>query len=241
VNNPILQRTSRGRKPRAARIYDASTVNGRLSIARAKLYPSARAAALANGWAVSTTGQHENGDKELSAHFAVKYARAYNVSLDYLFFGKAPMEFTACYEPLAQQTVSRLDLGDLNALLNFQIEKRAMSNRQIPITPHEGQPSNSRIFIRMDDSGMEKSGDPQCINAGDDLECDAAIVPQPSDIVLAIVRDKPRAIVRVYRIISTQPFRAELRPLNENFPITRIASEDDLRIIGKITRRITTL
>ncbi|HXF89559.1 MAG TPA: hypothetical protein VNK48_14480 [Xanthobacteraceae bacterium] len=56
----------------------------RLRKARAAKFRSARAAALAHGWVVSTYTSHENGTRAFEVADAQKYARAFGVSAAYL-------------------------------------------------------------------------------------------------------------------------------------------------------------
>ena len=50
-------------------------------------YESARQAANANGWGVSTYTAHENGQNGFSAAKAAEYAKAFKTSAEWLMFG----------------------------------------------------------------------------------------------------------------------------------------------------------
>lgn len=54
-------------------------------------YSSAREAATAHGWVVSTYTAHENGQNGLSTNAAQKYAEAFKTKADWLLLGNAAM------------------------------------------------------------------------------------------------------------------------------------------------------
>ncbi len=238
-----MHRASRGRRRKNTQdTYDLETVHGRLAFARSQKYPSASAAARAHGWVVSTTSQHENGDRNLTADFAIKYAEAYDVSLDYLYFGKTPLQLTSNgLQPLAKQFIPELDLNNIDALRKYGMEKIAMSDRRLPIPPDEDGPNQSKIFIRMQDSSMESEKSKQTICKGDLLECDASEPPTPGNVVLALVSALPHGIIRRYRQISLEPSIIELIPLNSSFPVITLSDSNQGQIIARVTRRITKL
>lgn len=53
-------------------------------------FTSARGAALAHGWGVSTYTAHENGQNGYSAETAATYAKAFKTSAEWLMFGTEP-------------------------------------------------------------------------------------------------------------------------------------------------------
>jgi SOS-response transcriptional repressor LexA len=237
VTNETANKARPGRKPRRAlESYDTETVHGRLKYARSRMYPSASAAARANGWVISTTTQHENGERQLTTDAAKKYAHAYEVSLDYLFLGRTTNPLNFGHIPsLPQQFTPVIDLGDIRALQKYAIEKRAMSNRKLPAPPNEGEPSSSIIFVTMPDKSMENPTDKRSIAEGEKVECDAASVWGPSDIVLSVVDGYTAGVIREYALISENPEVFELRALNPAWPAIRV---DDARagvIIAKVT------
>lgn len=62
--------------------------NERLKLAReAAGHHSARSAALANGWAVSSYGDHERGCGGMSRETIARYAAAYHVTEPWLAYG----------------------------------------------------------------------------------------------------------------------------------------------------------
>ena len=66
----------------------------RLQLAREHAgYKSARQAALAMGWMYPTYASHENGTRDFPQRVAERYARAFNVSPEFLMFGRNPPEW----------------------------------------------------------------------------------------------------------------------------------------------------
>lgn len=232
-----MDKTRRGRKPRLAReSFDTSTVHGRLKYARSRKFPSASAAARANGWVVSTTTQHENGERQLTAEAAMKYAQIYEVTLDYLFLGRTDALFDLTHiGASSQQFTPVVDLGDIEALTNYAIEKRAMSNRKLPVPPNEEGPSSSTIFVKMPDKSMENPSDRRSIAEGEQVECNAAETWGPSDIVLSVVDGYPAGLIREYALPSEDADGFELRALNPAFPPIRVGANRSGVIIAKVT------
>lgn len=70
-----------------------ATMGNRLRQARAKAgYDSARAAAIAHGWGVSTYTAHENGQNEFGPDNAKEYAKAFKTTEEWLLLGKTTVD-----------------------------------------------------------------------------------------------------------------------------------------------------
>lgn len=77
------------------------TLKDRLRLARRQAgFPSARAAALAHGWTVSTYTGHEGTGNDISVEAAAKYAAAYERSLAWLIAGTPDPAKTTCVLPV---------------------------------------------------------------------------------------------------------------------------------------------
>ena len=236
MSDETLHKARRGRKPRSRTSFDTSTVHGRLAHARARLFPSASAAARANGWVLSTTTQHENGERQLTAEAAIKYARVYEISLDYLFLGVSDAHLALTQiGASSQQFTPIIDLGDIEALKNYGIEKRAMSNRKLPVPPNDEGPSSSTIFVKMPDKAMLNPNDKRSIAEGEQVECDAGEKWGPSDIVLCVVDGYPTGLIREYALVTENADVFELRALNPAFPPIRVSAHRLGAIIAKVT------
>lgn len=212
------------------------TIHGRLKFARSKHFPSASAAARANGWVVSTTTQHENGERQLTVDAAIKYAQVYEIPLDYLLLGRTDSLIDLGHiAALTQQFTPVVDLGDIEALKTYAIERRAMSNRKLPVPPDDEGPSSATIFVKMPDKAMENPSDKRSIAEGEQVECNASEGWGPSDIVLSLVDGYPSGLIREYALVNESADVFELRALNPAFPPIRVGSNRLGTIIAKVT------
>ena len=73
---------------------DLEAKRKRLMLAREHAgYKSARQAAMSMGWLYPTYASHENGHRDFPQRVAERYARAFNVSPEFLMFGRNPPEW----------------------------------------------------------------------------------------------------------------------------------------------------
>lgn len=111
----------------------------------------------------------------------------------------------------------------------------------IPISYEQAGKLSSYAFVfTLQDTSME----PELLS-GDKLIIDAAIEPQPGDIVLAKIEQKNKIVVRKYKEhpyeTGASNYQFELVSLNEDWPNIMINSEHPGEVIGVVCSYIRSL
>jgi len=127
--------------------------------------------------------------------------------------------------------------GDLHMLGVTGLEAPA-AVRSLPV-PYEDEVGVRAFFVEAPDD----SNAPE-INEGDRLLCDPDAEPIPGKFVIAIVRNVAGPVLGRYRVRAVDqgvPISVEIVPANDHFPTIRVKNLADMRILGRITHRTSTL
>lgn len=190
------------------------------------------------GWSYSRYMNYENGERAVPPKQAILFASAYEVTVDYIYYGKEDFPYeTKGANGLSSRMVRRVPLL---ALENMSELKRIASGQEpafavsVPISSHEPAPDRC-IFIEINDELMSRPREPISFEPGDKALIDLDATPSPSDFVLAIVPEERTALFRLYREVERAKdgsIVADLVPLNPNFRTVRISTATQGQIIG---------
>ncbi len=190
------------------------------------------------GWNYSRYMNYENGGRAIPPKQAILFAAAYDISVDYIYFGKGnSLRKIKGAQPLYPLTVRRiplLRLEDIAELKRVASGLEPMLATTIPVSEDDAVPENG-VFIGIEDRSMFNANEPISFEPGDKALIDLDASPVPSDFVLAFVPEEESALFRLYREVGRAPDGAliiDLVPLNPNFRTVRIANPGDGQIIG---------
>jgi SOS-response transcriptional repressor LexA len=140
------------------------------------------------------------------------------------------------YKDLSDQSALPQNLrGYRIPMVNSKVAGRQVITEQWPdwITVYF-EASKQAFGMNVSDRAMEPR-----INQNDIVVVDAAVIPQPGQIVAARIDGVDDALVRIYRAlegsVGKRPF--ELVPTNNYFPVIRKVG-DNIAILGTVTMRI---
>ncbi len=201
-------------------------------------YERASDAARQFGWSYSRYMNYENGERAVPPKQAILFASAYNVTVDYIYFGKRDIiNQSEGAQGLSSQMVRRiplLALENMSELKSIASGQAPTSAASVPFCSREPVPERC-IFIEIADKSMSHPREPISFEPGDKamIELDAA--PGPSDFVLALAPEEQTALFRLYREVGRAEdgsILVDLVPLNPNFRTIRVSNATPVQIIG---------
>jgi hypothetical protein len=220
-----------------------TTPNERLRSAREKRgYESAAEAARAFGWNENTYASHENGNRGIPQDSAIKYARAFRFSLDWLYLGGSLIKTEGLQEEpcVAFRIIPRLEWDAITA--HGGVEKameRAVAFASLPKTLNITMPAFTMI---VSGDGMLNTSHPgPSFSHGDEVVFSTRAPIKPGDFVLAELLNENTVVFRQYRErgkTSGGFMTFELAPLNTSYPTTMVSGPEEARIVAKMTHAI---
>jgi len=185
-------------------------------------FSSARAAALAFGWSVSTYASHENGQTETPPIEALaRYARAFRVPVEEITFGALPRKTGLAIDVPIISWVAAGRFAAAEATPGESAEK----------TPQAGLPRGQWIALRVEGDSMDRISPP-----GSTILVNAAekeLVPQG---LYVIATEDGESTYKRYRSnpdrFEPVSFNGQHEPLFPNAPI---------RVIGRVRRTLLDL
>lgn len=185
-------------------------------------YDSARSAALAFGWVVSTYTHHENGTRPFGQKAAEKYARAFGTTAEYLMFGGKPGPSPTTDVPVLGEVATGV-WRETDVDFMDQVAEKLLD---IPM-PKGGAPRGGRRFaVRVADASVNKA-----LLPGEFAVC-ASVAPgkfAPGDAAvgdLLLIERSRRGLkeVSIRRVSAAEGSRLRLA-----------AHSTDARLTGEIT------
>lgn len=219
------------------------TPNQRLrSIREKRGFETAFDAARAYGWNENTYASHENGNRGIPPDAAIRYAKAFRFSLDWLYTGTNAMKTIGLHrEPnVAFKVVPRLSwdfmkiYGGVEKAMEMAVEFASLP-KNISIS----MPSFSMTVI--DDSMLNTVTPGASFSLGDEVVFSTKAEIRPGDFVLAELLTENAVIFRQYKARgrSSSGFMTfDLAPLNNSHPTTSITEENQARIVARMTHVI---
>ena len=223
---------------------DGDTIGDRLREAREDAgYASAADAARAFGFNPNRYTSAENGNRPPGRQSAVRYAKAFRVSLDWLLEGripKAPSGAPSGADVLLHgvPVVRAEDVGELPILgarrtdADFRKFLAAVSKREL-VPEDEAPPRAMFIFViprDHHDSMVDPGGSRLSLYPDDEVFIDPGQAASPGDMILA--RDGRRGLVRILGQTEAGKNRIVLMPRNADYGTLEI---DRSGIIGPVT------
>lgn len=205
-------------------------------------YKTATDAARAFGWNENTYRSNENGQRPPSRQAAVKYARAFRVSVDWLLTGRGPKHSgglsTRTGSALRQIPIVRW--AAITGADTFRASVISADARGFIVIPEGENLSRDAFALEVqDDSMVDPSGSPLSLYAGDTVVIDPDREPLPGNMVLA--RDGKKAMIRKLRVLSEEAngARVALVPLNPDYATKETAQSAILGVMAGLYRRTT--
>lgn len=206
-------------------------------------FATARDAARSYGWDISTYHSHENGNRGIPPDAAIKYARAFSFTLDWLYRGASndATQGVASTPNLAFKLVPRLSwnfiekYGDLETAMAHATEFASLPQSMVLKGP---------VFslVIVGDSMVNTEG-PDSFKEGDEVVFSSSAQINPGDFVLAEIFTENKVVFRRYmeRDKNADGFVTfELAPLNLAHRTFHISSPEQARIVAKMTKCIRT-
>jgi SOS-response transcriptional repressor LexA len=205
-------------------------------------YETANDAARAFGWNENTYASHENGNRGIPPDAAIRYAKAFRFSLDWLYTGANTMKTAGLeQEPnIAFKVIPRLSWEFMknHGGIEEAMEK-AVEFASLPKNIIISMPSFSMTVI--DDSMLNVVAPGPSFSSGDELVFSTRAEIRPGDFVLAELFTENSVIFRQYkeRGKTASGFMTyDLSPLNNAYPTTSVTTGNQARIIARLTHVI---
>lgn len=204
-------------------------------------FETARDAARYYSWPVDAYASHENGNRGIPPDAAVRYARAFHFSLDWLYRGHtqnvAGIEATP---HIAFQAVPRLLWNFLKIFGSLeQAMEQATEFASLPKTLNISMPAFSMTIA---DDSMKNSNMPgPSFEEGEEIIFSTKESIKPGDFVLAEIYDENAVVFRQYRERGKDEngFTIfELASLNPAFRNYLIQTPGQARLVAKMTHSI---
>ena len=195
-------------------------------------YDTATDAAKAFGWNANTYKSAENGQRSLTRPAAIRYAKAFHVSIDWLLTGRGAMNPTRASGFRHIPIYRWEDIGSHEPLRQQLL--LAQPQGVVPVPETEDISEDGFALIVEDDSMLDPEGSPLSLMPGDKIIIDPAATPIAGEIVL--VRDGARRLLRIMHIktenVDGSPALVELLPLNPAYPRRELSGD---KIMGVMT------
>ncbi|MBI4725030.1 MAG: hypothetical protein HY765_08655 [Rhodomicrobium sp.] len=195
------------------------------------------------GWNYSRYMNYENGERAIPPKQAILFAVAFDVTVDYIYFGKgdnlSKMDRGQAISSKMVRRIPFVGLEDFAELKRIASGLEPMPAATIPVSGDEALPARA-VFIEIEDKSMSNPNEPVSFEPGDKALIDIDASPAPSDFVLALVPEEGAALFRLYREAGRAgdgSLIIDLVPLNPNFRTIRITDANPGQIIG-VCRRI---
>ena len=204
-------------------------------------FKSARDAARAYGWELSTYASHENGNRGIPPDAGIRYAQAFRFSIDWLYKGHST-EKSVGISPvpdIAFKVVPRLSslfikrCKDVNEAMAQATEFSSM-----PQTLAVPMPAFSMVITG---NSMENVGSSDSFRDGDEAIFSVSAPIRPGDFVLAEIYGEDLLVFRQYmeRGRTSSGFTSyDLAPLNPAHQTYHVRSADEARIVAKLVHVI---
>jgi hypothetical protein len=219
------------------------TPNDRLKGIREKRgFGSAREAARAYGWPIDAYASHENGNRGIPPDAAIKYARAFQFSLDWLYKGTISGENLGIntHPRIAFKIVPRLLWNFLQLFGGVEAAMEQASDfASLPQTLEIVMPAFAMKV--QGDSMRNTPGASPSFDPGEDVIFTTNFRVTPGDFVLAEIFDDNTVIFRQYRERGKNAdgfMMYELAPLNHAYPTRLVTSASQARIVAIMTHSI---
>jgi len=206
-------------------------------------YKTARDAARAFGWTVSAYASHENGHRGVPPDEAIKYAKAFGFTLDWLYRGvSTDISLGIAPTPnLAFKSVPRL-------LWNFIKKYGDLETAMVQATEFASLPESlivhgSAFTMKIVGDSMLNANSADSFKEGDEIVFSPDAQIKPGDFVLAEIFNEDAVVFRRYMERAAVPggFTSfELAPLNPAHRTVHVTSPEQARIVAKMTHCIKT-
>lgn len=224
---------------------DAEMANphARLAQARARAgYEGPADVARVFGWNESTYRGHENGSRGIKREAAIKYARAFSVTPEWILLGTGETtELDQIYQRLLPSRLApMMELIDMTSIDVNKIDTGGKEFISIARGDKLGQ--NIVCVTVVDDSMRSRSGGLDGFAPGDILVIDLSAPINPGDYVIAAMAGES-AVIRRYQSrgrATNGTAIIDLMPLNPDYATLRIDEHSPGRIIGRVAQRIQT-
>lgn len=227
--------------------------NERLKKARSdKGYLNPSEAARAFGWNVNTYRSHENGNRDISKSAAIKYANAFNVSVDWLLTGvdksgtnkEHSISTPTGINQIPIRYVPLLELGQV--YMGISNDGFSEADQKFIGISGLNKLSDDVIAVEIPDNSMIENPFIKGVSftAGDVAVIDKKAKVLPGDFILALVPNLEEAMIRKYKVVKTDNdgfATIELVPLNSDYPTIEVEGYLEEIVIGKIVQRISNI
>jgi hypothetical protein len=189
-------------------------------------------------WNYSRYMNYENGVRAIPPKQAIRFASAFSVTIDFIYFGKDDsISETETMRGLFPAAVRRIPLVQLENMTEIQRIASGFESKLAAAVPvsHDAALPERAIFIEIQDKSMSNPNEPVSFEPGDKAMIDLDALPAPADFVLAIVPEERAALFRLYREVGRAEdgsMIADLVPLNPNFRTIRISGRGPAQIVG---------
>lgn len=216
----------------------------RLKEARAEAgYETATDAARAFGWNENTYRSNENGQRGPGRKSAIKYARAFRVSVDWLLTGRGSKRVAtgaAQAESVRQISILRwtdISMADATTLRAHLLGAEA---RGFVVAPDTEALSTEAFALEIqDDSMVDPKGSALSLYPGDRVIIDPDRAAKPGNVVLA--KDGRKSVIRKLRLLTEEEngksSRVALVPLNPDFATAEADGDKVLGVMAGFYRR----
>lgn len=227
--------------------------NERLKQARTdRGFMSPTDAARAFGWNINTYRSHENGNRDISKSAAIKYAKAFSVSVDWLLTGveksgtnrEHSIDANVGINQIPIRYVPLLELGQV--YMGISSDGFSETDQKYIGVSDLNKLSNDVLAVELPDNSMVENPFVKGVSfpAGDVAVIDKKSKVLPGDYILALVPDIEEALIRKYKAVKVDNdgFAViELVPLNSDYPTIKVEGYLEEIIIGKIVQRISNI
>lgn len=213
-------------------VHAMSKIEERLKAARTEAgYATATDAAKAFGWNENSYRSNENGSRGVSRSNALKYSKAFRVSVEWLLTGRGSKRLTASGLQLgiALRQIPIVRWSDITTAEKQRIRLLGADARG-HVTVPEGENLSSDAFALEieDDSMVDPEGSPSSLYQGDTIIIDPDRKVAPGAVVLAL--DNGSAVVRKLRMTARHKYA--LIPLNPDHPSSEVAADNTKFVVG---------
>lgn len=209
-------------------------------------------AARAFGWNVNTYRSHENGNREISKSAALRYAKAYNVSVDWLLTGSKKSGTNKEHSISTKTGINQIPIRYVPLLelgqVYMGITNDGFSEVDQKFIGISGlsKLNEDVIAVEIPDNSMVENPFVKGVSftAGDVAVIDKKAKIVPGDYILALVPSLEEAVIRKYKAIKVDNdgfAHIELVPLNSDYPTIPVEGYLEEIVVGKIVQRISNI
>jgi len=207
-------------------------------------FRSARDAARAYGWPLDAYASHENGNRGIPPDAAIRYSKAFQFSLDWLYKGGVPDSGDGVGNTphIAFKVIPRLrwdfikNYGDVKQAMEHAVDFASLPKNLDLVMPAFSMTIVGDSMVNINEPGPSFAD-------GDEIILSTSAKIHPGDFVLAEILDENVIVFRQYRERGKRPdgfVIYELAALNPAHRSYIIDSPDRARLVAKMTHNIQT-